>query len=155
MTISAGTIDLPFAGGFDLELPGEHAAGLLSHLRAFGDQAGLPRDSLRLLLKTLDYAAEMEQTIADQSARIVELEALAATDALTGLHNRRGFAEALRHTLKLAARHDETGILIYIDLDGFKGVNDAHGHDAGDSLLCRVAEVVSLHLRGSDIVARI
>lgn len=119
-------------------------------------QFGAPGSDPWLLLKQiLSYATDARKTIAEQEARIRYLESLSVTDELTGLANRRGFNEALRRTLALSRRHHSYGALAYIDLDGFKAINDTHGHDAGDALLCRVADILSREIRNTDIVARL
>ena len=81
------------------------------------------------------------------------LEALAATDALTGLPNRRGLQAALAQALP-QARAGSALALYLIDLDGFKPVNDRLGHEAGDEVLVGVARRLQALLRGSDVVAR-
>lgn len=90
--------------------------------------------------------------IKEQQAR---LEALAHYDSLTGLPNRVLFADRLRLGLMQAARHDELLAVAYLDLDGFKPVNDQFGHDAGDRLLVEVGERLRTTLRGGDTVARL
>jgi diguanylate cyclase (GGDEF)-like protein len=82
-----------------------------------------------------------------------ELERLATCDALTGLPNRRFFIERLDD---MASRRDCPNIaVIYLDLDGFKAVNDSLGHRAGDELLVQVARRLLSATRGSDTVARL
>jgi diguanylate cyclase (GGDEF)-like protein/PAS domain S-box-containing protein len=84
-----------------------------------------------------------------------ELERLAYHDPLTGLLNRRRLAESLESTL-LQAQVTETGVaVLYLDLDGFKQVNDAHGHAVGDELLQAVADRLRTRLRRGDLVARL
>tara|TARA_R110000868_G_scaffold189695_1_gene432920 strand:- start:105624 stop:107954 length:2331 start_codon:yes stop_codon:yes gene_type:complete len=80
---------------------------------------------------------------------------LATTDHLTGLLNRARFAEELERTLSLAKRHKTQGVLLFIDLDQFKNVNDTYGHDAGDSLIRAVADILGENVRSTDIVARL
>jgi diguanylate cyclase (GGDEF)-like protein len=79
---------------------------------------------------------------------------LARTDPLTGLPNRRGLQAALADGLARATRERLLAVYL-IDLDGFKPVNDRHGHDVGDALLCAVAERLRNSLRASDVVARL
>jgi diguanylate cyclase (GGDEF)-like protein len=79
---------------------------------------------------------------------------LAHTDPLTGLPNRRGLHAALADGLTRATRERLLAVYL-IDLDGFKPVNDRHGHDVGDALLCAVAERLRNSLRASDVVARL
>ncbi len=108
-----------------------------------------------LIEKVLSFAAEAEQRIAEQQARIAYLEALSNSDELTGLANRRGFERFMRRTLDLARRHGEHGIFAYVDLDNFKAINDDFGHTAGDRVLQRVASILSRNVRLSDYVARL
>ena len=80
---------------------------------------------------------------------------MAFRDALTGLPNRRLFEEKLADAQATALRAD-TGIAVcYLDLDGFKPVNDRHGHEAGDEVLKAVGERLQQTLRANDIVARL
>src|SRR5918998_3308936 len=83
------------------------------------------------------------------------LRHLADHDDLTGLINRRRFQEELRRHLAEGRRYGLTGALLVLDLDGFKEVNDNHGHSAGDRVLCGVADALRSRLRTTDIVARL
>ena len=80
---------------------------------------------------------------------------LARQDVLTRLPNRREFAERGRQALGQAQREGTPITAAFIDLDKFKQVNDEYGHEAGDALLVRVAEVLGARLRSSDIAARL
>lgn len=93
---------------------------------------------------------------AEQIARAdqTRLQAIAHTDALTGLLNRHGMQEALAHAITQAAPDRQLAVYV-LDLDGFKAVNDTHGHAAGDLLLAAVAQRLRACLRGADIVARL
>jgi len=108
-----------------------------------------------LVARALRYAAETEQQLADQRQRIATLETLSSSDALKGLLNRRGFEHHLSLALARGRRYGETGLLAIADLDGFKEVNDAFGHCAGDALLRCAAETLSGAVRESDVVARL
>ncbi|UOY03125.1 GGDEF domain-containing protein [Blastococcus sp. PRF04-17] len=81
-------------------------------------------------------------------------ELLAATDPLTGIPNRRAFLERLHDAVHAAAWGHQT-VLCLVDLDGFKGVNDAGGHAAGDELLKAVARALGGAVRETDTVARL
>lgn len=105
--------------------------------------------------KILAYAAEKEQALNDLRGRIAELERLLETDELTGLLNRRGFEAAAGRVLANAARYQEKGVLVSIDLDGFKHVNDQHGHAAGDAALKLVGRILTDHIRATDYAARL
>ena len=82
------------------------------------------------------------------------LRALAHTDALTGLPNRRSLEAELSTALPQAGRKQQLAVYL-LDLDGFKAVNDLHGHDAGDALLAAAADRLRRELRHSDSVARL
>jgi diguanylate cyclase (GGDEF)-like protein/PAS domain S-box-containing protein len=83
-----------------------------------------------------------------------QLEFQAVTDPLTGLLNRRGFHQAVESTLLRSERNDHALVLLYLDLDGFKRVNDSLGHDAGDRVLRWVSEQMQACLRSGDILGR-
>ena len=84
-----------------------------------------------------------------------QLTALAYTDVLTGLPNRAAFAERLRGAVARAARLDAAVALLFVDLDGFKAVNDSFGHDAGDELLQQAAARMLGIRRRSEVLGRI
>ena len=84
-----------------------------------------------------------------------ELEQLAYYDSLTNLPNRSLFQDRLRHDLESANRRGENLGLLFIDLDGFKYINDTFGHEAGDQLLGEVSNRLQTCFRKSDTLARI
>jgi len=84
-----------------------------------------------------------------------ELRDLAAKDPVTNLYNRRGFYMELESHIRSRRREDKELLLLYIDLDDFKNINDTHGHDVGDELLLNVADAMLETLRTTDVVARI
>ena len=83
-----------------------------------------------------------------------KLQALAHTDGLTGLLNRRAFEETLHRELLYAQRCGRDTGLIIIDLDFFKSINDAHGHAVGDEVIRRASAALQIGTRGSDALAR-
>ncbi|MEC7815310.1 MAG: EAL domain-containing protein [Pseudomonadota bacterium] len=84
-----------------------------------------------------------------------ELHRLAFYDPLTGLANRQLFKDRLTHVVHRARRSGESAALMFLDLDGFKRINDTLGHDAGDDLLCQVAQWLEGCVREEDSVARL
>jgi diguanylate cyclase (GGDEF)-like protein len=85
---------------------------------------------------------------------IAELEARADIDPLLDILNRRGFDRELTRAVAYVGRYGTQAALVFIDLDGFKAVNDRHGHAAGDELLKTVARLLTGRVRASDVVAR-
>lgn len=115
----------------------------------------LPADTYVYLLQdTIMRLREAEAKIAEQKDRIDHLETLSMTDELTGLLNRRGFVDAFRRELASAGRKGTGGVLVMIDLDGFKAINDTHGHLCGDWYLRHAARTLKENVRAHDVVAR-
>jgi diguanylate cyclase (GGDEF)-like protein len=108
--------------------------------------------SLNTVLVLTVVPAYMYRLIRHREQARVDLERRASHDSLTGLMNRAGFEQQLDH-LVVPGRADQ--VLIYIDLDRFKAVNDAGGHAAGDQLLVEIARVVRDCVRDEDTCARI
>ncbi len=84
-----------------------------------------------------------------------EIEHLAFYDHLTHLPNRMLLMDRLNHALKSTARTQCYGVMLFLDLDNFKDINDTKGHDVGDQLLQQVAQRLSSHVRTNDTVARL
>jgi diguanylate cyclase (GGDEF)-like protein len=106
----------------------------------------------------MDLYAEIERLraeVAALTARAETAEALADHDVLTRALNRRGFMTVLNRSMAFCRRHDVQAVLLYLDLDGFKGVNDRLGHAAGDAALVRVADLLLENVRESDAVGRL
>jgi diguanylate cyclase (GGDEF)-like protein len=92
--------------------------------------------------------------VSEQKRLHGEVERLAYHDALTDLPNRRLLLDRLTEACKLNSRRRKHGALVFIDLDGFKAINDTHGHDAGDQFIRLIAEKLQETVRESDTIAR-
>jgi diguanylate cyclase (GGDEF)-like protein len=99
--------------------------------------------------------AELRAVALELSENKAELEHIAYRDALTNLPNRRKFTEEFRWLLTPAPAKQSSAVLLLIDLDHFKLVNDSLGHDAGDALLVETAHRLLFAARSSDCVARL
>ena len=97
----------------------------------------------------------LQRELTEARARIAELEARADVDPLLDILNRRGLERELTRSLAYIKRYGTPAALLYIDLDGFKAINDRHGHAAGDELLKLVAGELTRHVRASDVVGRL
>lgn len=98
-----------------------------------------------------EYANSLEKKIEDRTR---ELEELSMRDMLTNLYNQRAFFEYLRREISNAERYNESLVLCYFDLNGFKIINDKKGHQEGDNVLIAAGKIIQETLRESDIGCR-
>jgi len=96
----------------------------------------------------------LERVNLELKAKAQELELMATRDSLTKLPNRALFFDRLAQATALAERTGQQVVFLYFDLDGFKAVNDHHGHDAGDALLVLIADRIQQQIRNHDTLAR-
>jgi len=113
--------------------------------------------SIALITSILDLRLESRTAVlADSLAHAnEELTYLALHDKLTGLPNRVLLEDRLNQAIRTVERDGGSFALMFIDLDGFKGVNDAYGHRTGDQLLAEVAQRIRAAMPGQDTVARV
>ncbi len=121
--------------------------GALHHLHF---SAGARKDDQGRVVAINGIARDItEQKVYEQ-----KLAYQASHDALTGLFNRNYLRQELERTVARAARGNETGVLMFVDLDQLKFINDTIGHGAGDRLLVEAARLMKKHTRESDLLAR-
>ena len=145
--------------------PARGSAGVSARLprtdrrRASSDSIGVPfrrraetdaGDAAGVLLAALEPGA----IALDNALRVQRAEALSVTDDLTQLYNSRYLSQVLRRETKRASRSGRPLSLLFIDLDGFKSVNDTHGHLFGSRALVEAAGVIRASARETDVVAR-
>jgi diguanylate cyclase (GGDEF)-like protein len=144
--------------GFDLRAIPADGESAAIECRLIG--AGDSEHEVEVLLRRLDWRGAERHVLAvrdiserkEAAARIAHL---AYHDALTGLPNRAVFADHLSRGVEQAADQSEPIAVLCIDLDGFKAVNDIHGHPAGDELLVEAAHRLRAVVRGNELVARL
>lgn len=156
-----------------LILPEDHQLVLAEHLATLAEPGstrsfeyrGVTNDGQQRWFEThckaiLDGDGKVEgilsviRDVTVRKAAEASLKAAAMTDALTGLPNRRAFQIAADN-LMADRRGDQLGCVAIVDLDHFKRVNDLHGHDGGDAVLCQFAEQAREAIRDVDMVARL
>ena len=116
--------------------------------------AGEPRPRDEQMLETArTIGSQIGQFIGRKQAE-TNLQFFASHDPLTGLFNRGIFNERLQQALAQAARFERSLALLFIDLDGFKSINDTLGHNAGDAMLVEIAARLRATLREGDVIAR-
>ncbi|WP_370278533.1 diguanylate cyclase domain-containing protein [Pontibacterium sp.] len=98
---------------------------------------------------------ELYDALEEVEASRARLHDIAMRDTLTGVNSLHYMQEAAKTEIAHAERHNLQLAVMFIDLDGFKSINDAYGHDVGDSVLCEVAQRVQTTIRSEDMLARI
>lgn len=154
--IVAGAPHIRFYAGAPLITPQGHRIGTLCLLdtqgsRDFSDEDATILANLAATTMELIEARSREMKLATLTRQV---SYQARHDALTGLSNRRDLTARAHQITSLAGDRDQLALL-YVDLDGFKTVNDTHGHGMGDQLLVEVAKRLSGEIRESDSVARV
>ena len=109
---------------------------------------------LLLFARLIGQQVERERLMQQLLAANAQLAAYASTDLLTSLPNRRALLEALQRQLAQGDRQHTTVLVAFVDLDGFKAINDTHGHEAGDQFLAGIAQRIRQALRAQDLAAR-
>lgn len=139
------------ASGKDLpaipQISGFHEANMLS-----GTMRDLVSSEAQVRRALQQMNEHLESKVAERTA---ELNALLLRDVLTGLPNRRALMESLPEAMARASRSAMPAALLFIDMDGFKGVNDTHGHEEGDELLRQFGARLAEAVRKTDMVARL
>lgn len=110
------------------------------------------RQALDLLMTEVQ---RMREELGQARHRINYLEKLADEDTLVPVANRRAFVREMSRMVAYAERYGDGSSVLYFDIDGFKEINDQHGHAAGDAALRQIAELLAENVRESDIVGRL
>jgi diguanylate cyclase (GGDEF)-like protein len=144
--------DLEALRSWPLVLPHGELLGIVTRR---SDEPADSDELVRVLLRTFVSLVAAEESATEVTRRALEAEQEARSDALTGLLNRRAWDDALSAETARMARHEHPALVLVIDVDGLKEVNDTEGHLAGDLLLRRAAGAIRGAVREEDVVARI
>jgi len=134
-----------------------HASAKPPHPQGVALPRGLNPEVALQLLQQSGHGVLPGEPLSDAwlQALIDALVDLSSRDALTGLNNRRSFELALGREIDRVARSGEPALLLTLDIDHFKRVNDTHGHAAGDLVIQAVARALAETVRPMDLVARV
>lgn len=107
------------------------------------------------IMKLMDEVQALRRELRNAKVRLEDAEREADQDQLLPVLNRRAFVRELTRHIAYSSRYGTQASLVYFDLDGFKLVNDTHGHAAGDAVLSHFAETLARNVRDSDVVGRL
>lgn len=128
---------------------------LLSKVRVFLELYN-NRSRIQAMAESLyERSRVLQQEIAQRQEAEAQVRHLAMHDALTGLPNRLLLMDRLEGAIERAKRRQQPFGLVFVDIDGFKPVNDTHGHQVGDALLCAIADRLKAGVRALDTVSRL
>ena len=133
----------------------DHWQKVVDHCHGLSSSLGR---EVNLRTAVCDYFCSINRSL--HNPKIIEIHLFEKTaksstfDSLTGLLNRNAFDDALEREISRAKRYDSNLSLLFLDLDGFKQVNDSFGHMAGDEVLKKVAQIIMTEKRSEDIAAR-
>ncbi len=116
---------------------------------------GLGLSSRDISRSGLAVLERLTAELAELKAKLEAAEALADRDTLSPVFNRRAFLRELHRTMSEVERYKTPASVLYIDLDGFKALNDQYGHSAGDAILRNVGLILLDSVRESDVVGRL
>ena len=115
----------------------------------------LAPEARQAILRLLEEIRLLRDALEASNRRIAHLESTADEDPLTPAINRRAFLRELERAAAMTARYGVPNSVVFIDIDGFKAVNDRFGHAAGDEVLTEVARTLVENVRASDVVGRL
>ena len=155
-----GGVETPTTRGTEQTDSVDNSLNAVAISELSGASLGIPESeltpSVRRALTLLLREAERLRRRGDLAiSRLSDATMDADQDALLPILNRRAFVREITRSIAFAERYGTPSCLVYMDLDGFKSVNDLHGHVAGDAVLKHFSDVISGQIRDSDVFARV
>ena len=143
--------------GLPLARPDGSLFGTLCAIHPYPQPESIVKEQelVELLGAMLSTILQAELHVAEEACRSEKIQAEALTDELTGLYNRRGWDRLLASEEQRCRRYGHSAVVLMIDLDKLKVVNDTQGHAAGDALIVRAGSALRKSIRSHDIVARL
>lgn len=142
-----------------LEVMGDHLSGALKGAQLLDDaHKASERLEKEVELRTKELAqrsSDLEVALEEVKLASDKLKLLAVVDDLTGLFNRRGFLTLAKQNIDLSRRNGSEVMLVFLDMDGLKLINDTYGHTSGDLAIQAMANILQKVFRKSDIIARL
>ncbi|MBN1587447.1 MAG: diguanylate cyclase [Candidatus Omnitrophica bacterium] len=127
---------------------GDTETGVRAIRRGAQDYLIKGKVDVELLSRSVRYALERQRILG-------EVRSLSMIDELSGLYNRRGFLAMVQQQMEIGIRAKQYMLLVFVDVDGLKAINDTYGHQTGDQALVETANLMKDHFRRADILARI
>lgn len=118
-------------------------------------QVGLPVMTDEVIGELKSEIAALRKEIAMLQIANTELERVVVRDTLTPLYNRRHFISSIADRISRVSRYGAQSVIMFIDVDNMKGINDRHGHAAGDFALMHIAGIIGSAVRLTDVAARV
>jgi diguanylate cyclase (GGDEF)-like protein len=134
--------------------PAVRPAAVSATVLGIPDEEFTPRVQ-NAVMSLMGEVEAMRRELNQTRERLDEMEKVADRDHLLPILNRRAFVRELSRYISFAVRYGTPASLLYFDLDGFKQVNDGHGHAAGDAVLEHFASVLTANVRDTDVVGRL
>lgn len=140
--------------------PGRHVTGARRGRRDPESYLGIPGAEITpnvrsAVMRLMDELDQLKHDLSQAEDRVSELQDIADEDPLVPVLNRRGFIRELDRAIAYVNRYKTGACMVYIDLDGFKEINDIYGHAAGDAALKFTGAFLVANVRSSDIVGRL
>lgn len=144
----------PKSGRFYYLVPLHFGTRCLGYMAILNPRMNLHNSMFETLCINISNSLENIRKLMCLNTAVRHLRKLYAQDTFSGIYNRNGFINATRETYSNCIKEQRDIMLMFIDLDGLKGINDTFGHDVGDIAICNIADVLRASCTGGEIYCR-